>query len=612
MGPLTLAGLRHGRVAYRIYASEWLGIDLARVADEAHLSVGEAANDDFYARLYRQWRARPFQPPPGWLAAKRKWAATYRDFLRTRVPADARILSVGAGLGHLERHLIDLGLQVDLQECQAESLDPRDFPTSRIWVSADLTPVPSASYDVVLAVSLVYLFDDARYGQFVRECRRVLKPAGVLVIADHDPSWPVGRIRQWLVNKARGRREMPWGWARSPNLHTFIVQSNGFRIVDRRFFRHGIEPVAEPFRIFGLQLPRGRSLGQVLVFRSLPMILLLMLLAGCGTGPSEKVDLAQECVVADSVVASARTTIDLAMAREGQALLYQTVANRYALLEMPGCRVTPLTDVPERVGVGNMFVLPGGTRLFPTSPPGRAELSWWYARGAEARPARVEFLPDPKSPSQPILSNDGAWVAWLRSAGTQDAWRVEMAMRRLDGKDDSVVRLDSLEPDTYELLDVDAAAREITVARGLNEFLRIGFDGGVRGRTKIAEVAAQPDTYVRPGDGYFAWDANRESGPYRIGWSLPSGRDTLALESLRRIHHAAIDPAGRFAAVSLESQHGRLLSLTDAVAVVRLSDRREVFRRYLPRFTRSEVTFLTADYVAYADANQVRVLRLPK
>jgi hypothetical protein len=342
-----------------------------------------------------------------------------------------------------------------------------------------------------------------------------------------------------------------------------------------------------------------------------PMLLLPFLFAGCGTGPSEQTGLAEECVVADGSVASARNTIDLAMARGGEALIYQTSANRYALLDVPGCRVTPLDDVPERVGVGSIVVLPGGTRLFPTSAPGSADLTWWYARGTAA-PVRLTFLPDPASPYEPILSNDGTWVAWPRSMKRQDEFRVEIVMRRPDDTAETVVDLGSLVPDMYELLAVDADAREITLVRRLNEFLRIGFDGHVRGTTTPGDIAAQPGTFVRLGDGYFAWDAVRDSGPYRIGWSLPSGHGVVAFESLRRIQHAAIDPSGRFAAVSLETQHGRLLSLSDAVAVVRLSDHEEVLRKYLPRFARSEVTFLTAGYVAYSDANQVRVLRLPK
>jgi len=334
-------------------------------------------------------------------------------------------------------------------------------------------------------------------------------------------------------------------------------------------------------------------------------------LSSCGFGPSEKADLPQECVVANATLASARTPIDLAMERAGQTLLFQYPADRYALLEMPGCRVTPLIDAPGRVGLSDIFILPGGTRLFPTSEPGGAT-SWWYARGVDSAPIRMEFFSGSATPPQLILSTDGEWVAWLRSGADRENFRVELVMRRPEGKEEKTVLLATLERGLYELLELDVHARELTLARHLDEFFRLGFDGGTRWRVTPGEIEAQPTTYRRLGQGYFAWDAVRESGPYRMGWSLPANASTYTFERLRQIQHAAVDPSGRYAAASLDTQYGRLLSLRDAISIVRLSDRREVLRKYFPRFNRSQVAFLTARYFAYSDGNRVRVLRLPE
>jgi hypothetical protein len=271
---------------------------------------------------------------------------------------------------------------------------------------------------------------------------------------------------------------------------------------------------------------------------------------------------------------------------------------------MPGCRVTPLSDVPERVGLGDVFILPGGTRLFPTSEPG-GSTSWWYARGLDSAPMRLVFPSGSATPAQQILSSDGDWVAWWRPGKADERFLIELVMRRPGDKDEKAVRLTTLQPDIYQ-------AQELTLVRGLNEFIRLGFDGGVRWRVTPGEIAAQPTTFRRLGRGYFAWDAIRESGPYRVGWSLPASASTYTFERLREIQHAAVDPTGRYAAASLETQYGRLLFLRDAISIVRLRDRREVFRKYFPRFNRSQVAFLTARYFAYADGNQVRVLRLPE
>lgn len=348
--------------------------------------------------------------------------------------------------------------------------------------------------------------------------------------------------------------------------------------------------------------------------RLLSMATLLAAVAAssaCGFGPSGIADLSQVCSVPGATLATARTPMDLSMERAGQTLLYQHPADRYALLDMPGCRVTPLIDAPGRVGLGDIFILPGGTRLMAVRPAGRAVLEWWYSHGTDAPPMRLDVFSDSTTSPQPVLSSDGEWVAWLRPGTDRESFRRDLVLRRPDGKEEKALPIVTLQPDMYELLEVDVQAQEVTLARGLREFIRLGFDGGVRWRTTPAEIAAQPTTYRRLGRGYFAWDAERESGAYRIGWSLPSNANTYSFERLRRIQHAAVDPSGHFAAASLETQYGRLLSLRDAISIVRLSDRREVFRVYVPRFTRSQAAFLTARYVAYSDGNQVRVLRLP-
>ena len=50
----------------------------------------------------------------------------------------------------------------------------------------------------------------------------------------------------------------------------------------------------------------------------------------------------------------------------------------------------------------------------------------------------------------------------------------------------------------------------------------------------------------------------------------------------------------------------------DAVYVLSASDGREVFRKYLPPYTRSPVAFLDVDFFVYSDQVGVRVLRFPE
>ncbi len=45
--------------------------------------------------------------------------------------------------------------------------------------------------------------------------------------------------------------------------------------------------------------------------------------------------------------------------------------------------------------------------------------------------------------------------------------------------------------------------------------------------------------------------------------------------------------------------------------VLRADNGQEVFRRYFPKYNRSEVRFLTGEFFAYSDGRTVRVLRVP-
>jgi 2-polyprenyl-3-methyl-5-hydroxy-6-metoxy-1,4-benzoquinol methylase len=257
-----------GRASYRIFSNEWHGVDLLEVARDAGISPTEVANQHFYEHLYRQWKARSFKGDPGWVAAKAKLAQFYRDHLTALTAPDASLLSVGAGLGLIEEQLLTFGFRVDLQECQSESLDPARFHQSRIWVSSDLRPITSGPYDALLALSVVYVFDDTEYARFATECRRLLRPGGVLIISDHDPCWPLSRVKQFANRVRGGPRQLLWGWLRSPKAHATIVQGQGFRLCSQRFLNHDQDEIAAPFRMCGLQMPRGSSVAQVLTFRA--------------------------------------------------------------------------------------------------------------------------------------------------------------------------------------------------------------------------------------------------------------------------------------------------------------------------------------------------------
>jgi hypothetical protein len=56
------------------------------------------------------------------------------------------------------------------------------------------------------------------------------------------------------------------------------------------------------------------------------------------------------------------------------------------------------------------------------------------------------------------------------------------------------------------------------------------------------DIHAQSSTFKRVGDGWVAWDAYKDDGPYQIGWSYgdASGRHTCCAPMMARPSSAAI------------------------------------------------------------------------
>jgi hypothetical protein len=86
---------------------------------------------------------------------------------------------------------------------------------------------------------------------------------------------------------------------------------------------------------------------------------------------------------------------------------------------------------------------------------------------------------------------------------------------------------------------------------------------------------------------------------------VPLGRSIIAVDA---------DPSGSYVAVSTTTALN-IGHIRDSVFVLRTSDGVEVFRRYLPTYTRSRVAFLGDSRFAFDDRKGehfgVRVLEIP-
>jgi hypothetical protein len=157
---------------------------------------------------------------------------------------------------------------------------------------------------------------------------------------------------------------------------------------------------------------------------------------------------------------------------------------------------------------------------------------------------------------------------------------------------------------------IDPAAEEIRLWQ-TDHLIVVGFDGKVRKEyARSSKTRPQSNTFIERGEYWLAWDAYRDDGAYVVEWSLPAGAGTQRLPLGRTIHSAALDGDGALVAASAGSGLN-IGKARDSVWVFHASDGREVFRKYLPRYSRSPVAFLDGGYFAYSDAGGVHVLQVP-
>ena len=327
-------------------------------------------------------------------------------------------------------------------------------------------------------------------------------------------------------------------------------------------------------------------------------------------------DLPAECTVPGVSLADVRLPFDLALERDVEAVLIRFDASgaghSHLLLRMPGCSVAPLRSGTLPAGIQTMTVRPGGARLVTAAlfPDGRPQ--WWYAPDPATPLAPVPPALDGRVAGQPILSADGAWAAWVQQrpgTGVQ-TWHA----RELLGAGRRQGNASSLGPGSYEALGFNQRSGTLTLVRNSNEILNVNTltDVILNDPLRIADLSSQPHTLRRFENGWFAWDAYRDDTPWRAVWSVGGRRGRYDVDWSKMIAAAAVNPSGTYAALSLDTRFGRIPLGGEALVLVRLADGKEVFRKHLPRFTRTRVAFLGDRYLAWMEGGGVVVARVPE
>jgi hypothetical protein len=294
---------------------------------------------------------------------------------------------------------------------------------------------------------------------------------------------------------------------------------------------------------------------------------------------------------------------------------------RDTLLRVPECVTTDAvlpTAAKSPEGyldffISLQFASPDGVAIVEQTDRRSTQRTWWTLTDPVAPLQRLaESSATFQTP--PIISRRGDAVAYVTTVPGSGPPVLSRVLVRKATPGSTAVEVDidlaPFGPASYVLLDVDAEAQEVLLWRD-DRPLIVGFDGQSRPVSfEPGDIRAQSSTYVRVGDGWVAWDAYKEDGPYQIGWSLDHGSGRHRTNAGRSVTSAAVDPTGSYIAIS-ETTTLSIGGAKDVVYVLRTEDGAVVFRRYLPRYSRSDVVFFEGGFFGYSDLEGTHVLKIP-
>ena len=330
--------------------------------------------------------------------------------------------------------------------------------------------------------------------------------------------------------------------------------------------------------------------------------------------------LTEACSVVDASMMTWRTPRRLPHDGWGEVWLSDW-QNRQSVLSMPDCRriAAPLPQPRLQpsghadFSVGITQIAPGGLALVQrTDIPSKKNS--WYLLNAPAGTLLPLAAPAVDAAVAPFLSDDGSEIAWILPVpGTGPPVREALHLRPVhDGKPEAVLDLSPFGAISYETISIDSTSGEILLwANVPGKLLATTIDGSERSTPALPPlVKPLSNTLVLTEHGVLAWDAYKEDDNYLVAWSMDSGSGTRRIPKGSSVTAAAVDPSTRYVAISTTTTLN-IGSVRDSVVVLRASDGQEIFRRFLPKYSRTNVAFIGRDFFAYSDTGGTHVLRLP-
>lgn len=98
----------------------------------------------------------------------------------------------------------------EVQEISFEYLKYNGVKAEMLWVTNDLSVLPSSIYDFVIINHIMYCFNDSEYNGFMKHTKRILKPDGIMIMTAEliselqclRNSLANNKLLRWILNKS--------------------------------------------------------------------------------------------------------------------------------------------------------------------------------------------------------------------------------------------------------------------------------------------------------------------------------------------------------------------------------------------------------------------------
>ncbi len=255
-----------------LYQSHWFNVDLQELASCYKHPLNKVADEKIYQGIYEHLLYNNFKfVSQGWLNKKNALSNYLSEFFENNGLKHSKILSVGCGLGTVEKTLIQKGFKIDLQECQDISIKylqnnfPEDFKKTNFINSIDLKEINDQSYNVAMAITSTYCLSDQILTNFLKSVHRIIDRNGFFIW--YETALSFNDIFNFLKMKIRNNKPtgILWGWKRSLNTLIRKALKNGFKLVNSCYLDENNKVMYPRKFIF---FPIGKNVAwQMMVFK---------------------------------------------------------------------------------------------------------------------------------------------------------------------------------------------------------------------------------------------------------------------------------------------------------------------------------------------------------